>query len=243
MKKTFRTRARDAATMAEVAWQIVGENFDIACADGTAVRCACRTGRPRGPRMARRTGDAPAAAEHRDPPVWPRGSLAGGRRSLQNWATAGRKLVSRLAPVRRVCRRNGRPHGCRRICRGSRSARDHIDELHVRDELTRVAAVGVDSEGNEHPLAVVEGATESTATVQALLDNLTGRGLDPVVCRLFIINGAGGAVEGDPTHLRPPHARRSNGIRSARPATSSSACQAICDRKALSRTMRRRPGN
>jgi hypothetical protein len=34
------------------------------------------------------------------------------------------KVVSRLAPVRRVCRRNGRPHGRRRICRGSRSARD-----------------------------------------------------------------------------------------------------------------------
>ena len=65
-----------------------------------------------------------------------------------------------------------------------------IDGLHIRDELTLVAAIGIDSEGSKHPLAVVEGATENTATVQALLDNLTGRGLDPAVCRLFIIDGA-----------------------------------------------------
>lgn len=65
-----------------------------------------------------------------------------------------------------------------------------IDGLHIREELTLVAAVGIDSEGGKHPLAVVEGATESTATVQALLDNLIGRGLDPEICRLFIVDGA-----------------------------------------------------
>ena len=65
-----------------------------------------------------------------------------------------------------------------------------IDGLHIREELTLVAAVGIDSEGNKHPLAVVEGATENTATVQALLDNLTGRGLDSGICRLFIVDGA-----------------------------------------------------
>ena len=65
-----------------------------------------------------------------------------------------------------------------------------IDGLHITEELVLVAAVGIDSEGGKHPLAVVEGATENTATVQALLDNLTGRGLDPTVCRLFIVDGA-----------------------------------------------------
>ena len=40
------------------------------------------------------------------------------------------------------------------------------------------------------PLALVEGATENTATVQALLDNLVERGLDPGVARLFIVDGA-----------------------------------------------------
>ena len=39
-------------------------------------------------------------------------------------------------------------------------------------------------------LAVVEGATENTVVVQALLDNLVGRGLDPTLPRLFIVDGA-----------------------------------------------------
>ncbi len=50
--------------------------------------------------------------------------------------------------------------------------------------------VGIRSEGNKHPLAVVKGATENTAAVQLLLDNLTGRGLDPTVCRLSIVDSA-----------------------------------------------------
>ena len=45
-------------------------------------------------------------------------------------------------------------------------------------------------DGHKHPLAVVEGATENTATVQALLDNLIERGIDPAVPRLFIVDGA-----------------------------------------------------
>src|SRR6478672_5211388 len=44
--------------------------------------------------------------------------------------------------------------------------------------------------GNKHPLALVEGATENAATVQALLDNLVSRGLAPTVPRLFIVDGA-----------------------------------------------------
>ena len=62
-----------------------------------------------------------------------------------------------------------------------------------------LAAVGIDAEGTKHPLGVVEGATENAATVQALLDNLIGRGLDPAICRLFIVDGAKAA---DPSNLR-----------------------------------------
>jgi hypothetical protein len=40
------------------------------------------------------------------------------------------------------------------------------------------------------PRGVVEGATENAAVCQALLDNMVGRGLDPAVCRLFIIDGS-----------------------------------------------------
>jgi putative transposase len=65
-----------------------------------------------------------------------------------------------------------------------------IDGLHVTEDLVLVAAVGIDADGAKHPLGVIEGATENAATVQALLDNLVGRGLDPTVCRLFIVDGA-----------------------------------------------------
>ena len=65
-----------------------------------------------------------------------------------------------------------------------------IDGLHLGDDLVLVAAIGVDGEGNKHPLALVEGATENAATVQALLDNLVSRGLDPTMPRLFIADGA-----------------------------------------------------
>ncbi len=36
----------------------------------------------------------------------------------------------------------------------------------------------------------MEGAAENAAVVQTLLDNLIERGLDPQVCRLFIVDGA-----------------------------------------------------
>ena len=42
-------------------------------------------------------------------------------------------------------------------------------------------SLGVDGSGDKYVLAVVEGATENWVVVQALLDNLTGRGLDPTV--------------------------------------------------------------
>jgi len=65
-----------------------------------------------------------------------------------------------------------------------------IDGLHIKQELVMVAAMGIDAEGIKHPLAVMEGATENAAVVQALLDNLIERGLDPTICRLFIVDGA-----------------------------------------------------
>ncbi len=64
-----------------------------------------------------------------------------------------------------------------------------IDGLHVGDHVL-VAAIGVDGTGDKHVLAVLEGATENRAVVQALLDNLIDRGLDPEVPRLFIVDGA-----------------------------------------------------
>jgi len=65
-----------------------------------------------------------------------------------------------------------------------------IDGIHLAEDLLLVAAVGIDGEGAKHPLGLVEGATENAAVVQALLDDLTRRGLDPAVPRLFIIDGS-----------------------------------------------------
>ena len=65
-----------------------------------------------------------------------------------------------------------------------------IDGIHIENDLVLLAAVGIDGEGVKHPLGVLEGATENAAVVQALLDNLVERGLDPKVCRLFIIDGS-----------------------------------------------------
>ena len=65
-----------------------------------------------------------------------------------------------------------------------------IDGIHMDEDLTLVAAIGVDAKGDKHPLGLIEGATENAATVQALIDNLVERGLDPAVPRLFIIDGS-----------------------------------------------------
>ena len=65
-----------------------------------------------------------------------------------------------------------------------------IDGIHMDEDMTLVAALGVDVNGNKHPLGLVEGATENAATVQALIDNLIERGLDPGLPRLFIIDGS-----------------------------------------------------
>jgi hypothetical protein len=50
-----------------------------------------------------------------------------------------------------------------------------IDGLHIGCDLVLVAALGIDADGNKHPLGLMEGATENAAVVQALIDNLIER--------------------------------------------------------------------
>lgn len=64
-----------------------------------------------------------------------------------------------------------------------------IDGIEIAGRVL-VVAVGVDAGGTKHVLSIAEGATENAAVVQALLDDLVERGLDPTVPRLFIIDGA-----------------------------------------------------
>jgi putative transposase len=65
-----------------------------------------------------------------------------------------------------------------------------IDGIHIAEHLVLVAAIGIDGRGEKHALALLEGATENSAVVQALIDDLIERGLDPVMPRLFVIDGS-----------------------------------------------------
>jgi putative transposase len=65
-----------------------------------------------------------------------------------------------------------------------------IDGLHFGDDLVLVAALGIDGDGNKHPLGLIEGAIENRPVVQPLIDNPIERGLEPKVCRLVIVDGA-----------------------------------------------------
>jgi hypothetical protein len=51
-----------------------------------------------------------------------------------------------------------------------------IDGLPIGNDLVLVTALGIDGNGDRHPLGLVERATENTAVVQALIDNLIERG-------------------------------------------------------------------
>jgi hypothetical protein len=55
------------------------------------------------------------------------------------------------------------------------------------------------------PLRIFRGATENTAVVQALIDNLIERGLDPKVPPVHSRRRQG-AEQSDPPHLRRPYA-------------------------------------
>ena len=53
-----------------------------------------------------------------------------------------------------------------------------------------ISAVGVDRSGHKHVLGIQQGATENTAAVGDLLEQLVARGVDAKAKRLFVIDGA-----------------------------------------------------
>jgi transposase-like protein len=91
-----------------------------------------------------------------------------------------------------------------------------IDGLHIGDDIVLVGALGIDAEGDKHPLGLVEGATENAVVVQALIENLIDRGLDPTVCRLFIVDGAKALTKA--IRATFGRQRRSSAVRFTRPA-------------------------
>ena len=79
-----------------------------------------------------------------------------------------------------------------------------IDGLHIGNDLVLVAALGIDGNGDKHPLGLVEGATEKTAVLQALIDNLIERELDDGLSAVHHRRRQG-AEQSHPPHLRRPH--------------------------------------
>jgi transposase-like protein len=57
-------------------------------------------------------------------------------------------------------------------------------------EHVMIGAVGVDTEGHKHVLAIREGATENAAVAKELLEDMVARGLNPDHKRLFVIDGS-----------------------------------------------------
>jgi len=64
-----------------------------------------------------------------------------------------------------------------------------IDGMVVADH-TLIVALGIDSAGEKHPLAVMEGATENAAVARALITDLKDRGLADDRALLWVIDGA-----------------------------------------------------
>ena len=64
-----------------------------------------------------------------------------------------------------------------------------LDGVHFHD-YTLVVALGVAADGEKHVLGVWDGATENSAVVKALLDDLVERGLDTSRHYLFVLDGS-----------------------------------------------------
>jgi putative transposase len=64
-----------------------------------------------------------------------------------------------------------------------------IDGVHFAEHVV-LAAVGIDSSGEKHPLGLREGATENAAACKELLADLIQRGLNPNRAILVVIDGA-----------------------------------------------------
>jgi transposase-like protein len=64
-----------------------------------------------------------------------------------------------------------------------------IDGIHLGQQVL-VVALGIESSGKKHVLGLWQGATENTAVVKGLLEDLVARGLNPERRYLFVIDGA-----------------------------------------------------
>ncbi len=164
MKKIITTSKPDATAMVEVAWQTVGESFDHFCLTA---------------------GIATLAGMLEDDAERLCGSLHGRlkERDGHRWGRTTGRLAFHggTIPVERP-RVRGRSGELALPSWEAARSEDWLGKWAMNLMLLNVSTRKFGR--------AVEGATESAATVQALLDNLIGRGLDPELCRLFVVDGA-----------------------------------------------------
>jgi putative transposase len=65
----------------------------------------------------------------------------------------------------------------------------YVDGMHFGEQCV-LAAIGVDTQGAKHVLALKEGATENAEVCKDLLAHLVAQGVDPKRRRLFVIDGS-----------------------------------------------------
>ena len=98
------------------------------------------------------------------------------------------------------------------------------------------------------PTGLLEGATENAAVVQALLDNLIERGLDPKLCRLFIVDGSKALIKairrtfGRHTPIQRCQVHKARNIVERLPKHLHARCARRCGRPGNSTTPRRPNG-
>jgi transposase-like protein len=64
-----------------------------------------------------------------------------------------------------------------------------VDGIHLGKQVL-VVALGIENSGKKHVLGLWQGATENTAVVKDLLEDLVARGMNPERRYLFVIDGA-----------------------------------------------------
>jgi len=66
-----------------------------------------------------------------------------------------------------------------------------IDGIHIHDHVVLIA-IGLDENGDKHPVGLWMGATENATVCREMLAELVERGVDPLRSYLFVIDGSKG---------------------------------------------------
>lgn len=90
----------------------------------------------------------------------------------------------------------------RRFIKGMKAAMDEFFSRRLEDDfvaimldgmgfsdITIIAAMGITKDGHKKMLGIVEGGSENAEVVKTLLSDIIGRGIDPALPRLYVIDG------------------------------------------------------